>query len=217
MATHIEDGLIQRSKLNEIYNLIDLKHHIEEYSNGAVMVTPRGVTFNGKPIDGRLNDRLLGALDAEDGAEYDTLESLTNFMIKLDENPSYKAAKRLYDFIQANDIKIDKNGDIIAYKVANKDYLDKFTHTIDNTPGNVVKMSRNDVNDDDTATCSHGLHVMSPTKYLSFYHSGFDRVVEVKINPKDFCAIPVDYNDGKARVCEYLVVRDVTDEFLHKD
>jgi hypothetical protein len=37
------------------------------------------------------------------------------------------------------------------------------------------------------------------------------------VHPKDFVSIPTDYSDMKARVCEYLVLKDVTELFLNDD
>jgi Ran GTPase-activating protein (RanGAP) involved in mRNA processing and transport len=37
-------------------------------------------------------------------------------------------------------------------------------------------------------------------------------MLEVKVNPRDVVAVPVDYNNAKMRVCEYVVLSVVTNE-----
>ncbi|MEX5385617.1 homocysteine methyltransferase, partial [Cronobacter muytjensii] len=116
-------------------------------------------------------------------------------------------------FISHNDLRLDKDGNILAYKVVRGDYLDKYTGTMDNSPGQVVKMKRNKVNPKDEETCSFGLHVAA-RKYIPSYGSpGRDKVLLCRVNPKDFVSIPTDYNSMKARVCEYFVLKDVTENF----
>jgi hypothetical protein len=101
---------------------------------------------------------------------------------------------------------------VIAYKIVTDDYRDIYTKTFDNSIGQTVSVSRNEVDEDPDRTCSYGLHVCG-TKYLPHYGTatggGSDRVMVVKVHPKDFVAIPRDYNCSKARVCEYRVVGQV--------
>ena len=55
-------------------------------------------------------------------------------------------------------------------------------------------------------TCSYGLHFCSEG-YLR--HFGGDRVVILKINPRDVVSIPTDYNNTKGRCCRYEVIGEV--------
>ena len=112
-------------------------------------------------------------------------------------------------FLVANDIEITDDGHFIAWKVVTKDYKDCRTGRFDNSPGVVVKMERNQVDEDDERTCSAGLHVCSKS-YISYFQGGSDRIVSVKVHPRDVVSIPVDYGDAKMRTCEYLVLEDVT-------
>jgi hypothetical protein len=68
-------------------------------------------------------------------------------------------------------------------------------------------MPRNQVDEDKDRTCSHGLHFCAQS-YLSQYHGGNGKVVIVKINPADVCAIPSDYANAKGRCSKYLVFSD---------
>ena len=84
--------------------------------------------------------------------------------------------------------------------------MDVYTGTIDNRVGNVVSMPRNQVDDLSERTCSHGLHVCS-IGYLTHYTG--ERLVAVKVNPRDIVSIPKDYENSKMRVCEYTVVQEL--------
>ena len=66
-------------------------------------------------------------------------------------------------------------------------------------------MPREDVDDCREVTCSKGLHFCSQS-YLSSYSGGQGRVLIVKVNPRDVCAIPSDHANAKGRACCYEVV-----------
>lgn len=200
-----------------VFDLIDMKNALTKYSNGRVTVEGGAVTLDGEKVHGKVMDRLVDALLNEN---LESLEAISNFLVKCDENPDYRVVTRIFDFMSHNDLRLDKDGDIMAYKVVRGDYKDKYTNTMDNSPGQVVSMKRNKVNPKDEETCSHGLHVAAK-KYIPSYGSpslmqGGDKVVLCKVNPKNFVSIPTDYNSMKARVCEYLVVKDVTELFVNR-
>jgi len=206
-TAHIEESI-----LKQVNALIDLKSGIEEYSNGKVKVTQNGVSIDGKIINNTLTERLLQALI--DDQDEEALLGLTNFMSLLEENPSYGVCSRLYDFLDHNDVKIDKDGYILAYKAVASDYMDKYSRTYDNSPGKICEMPRNHVNDDAEQTCSYGLHACSGKGYLHSYYGDGDKIVLVKIHPQDVVSVPVDYNGAKLRACKYVVLEDVTDQAI---
>jgi len=77
---------------------------------------------------------------------------------------------------------------------------------MDNSPGTIVEMERNQVDDNKDQTCSTGLHFCGMS-YLSCF--GGDRTVIVKINPADVVSIPSDYNEAKGRACRYEVIGEL--------
>jgi hypothetical protein len=90
--------------------------------------------------------------------------------------------------------------------------MDKYSGTVDHTPGETPKMRRNEVDDKRHNTCSDGLHFAS-LHYVTDggygnRNSG-DRLVALKINPRDVVSIPSDYNNSKGRACEYHVLREL--------
>ena len=195
----------------KVLDLIDMKTALSTYSNGRVVIEQGQVMMDGKPIHGKLSARLLTCLLEEN---LQSLEALSNFMVKCDENPDMRVVERIYDFIAHNDLRLDAEGNILAYKIVKSNYLDKYTGTMDNSPTTTVSMKRNLVNPKDEETCSTGLHICAKG-YLSSYGSvsNGDKVVLCQVDPKNFVSIPTDYNSMKARVCEYIVLKDVTENF----
>lgn len=169
-----------------------------------ITVTDSQVLYNGTPLHGVLIDRILGG---------DKVDHLVAFLGKLMNNPSHRAVNELYLFLEKNNHAILPDGNFVAYKIVDRNYKDLYTHTFDNSPGQVVTVPRNQVDEDSNRTCSKGLHVCG-FEYLDKYGSarnGTDRVVSVSINPADVVAVPSDYNNAKMRVCSYVVLNDISD------
>jgi hypothetical protein len=112
----------------------------------------------------------------------------------------------LYGFLEKNNLPITPDGHFLAYKKVRQNYLDVHSGTMDNSVGKVVEMERFKVDDKAENTCSSGLHFCSQS-YLN--HFGGERVVIVKINPKDVVSIPTDYDFSKGRACRYEVIGEV--------
>ncbi|BAU40160.1 hypothetical protein [Ralstonia phage RSP15] len=213
ISANVVNNQIPVGVLADLYDLIDLKAALEEFTEGLVKVTRSGVTIAGRPLDGRLSDRLMSAVFDGHKDANTTLRGLANFVALLEQNPSHRVVSRLYDFLKANDIKINDDGMVVTLKVVKPDYKDKYTGTMDNSPGQLVSVPRNQVDDRDENTCSNGLHVCSIKYFVDgpYYRDG-DTVVECLVHPKDWVSIPVDYDNSKARVCAYVVTKDITDE-----
>jgi hypothetical protein len=127
-------------------------------------------------------------------------------------NPSKRAVDELYGFLEKNSLPITPDGHFLAYKKVRNDYLDIHSGTMDNSVGKIVEMERNEVDDNKDRTCSSGLHFCSQD-YLPHFGNGSDnRVVILKINPRDVVSIPSDYNNAKGRACRYEVVGEIGNE-----
>lgn len=135
-----------------------------------------------------------------------SVKPMVRFLENLMENPSKRAVDETFGFIDACRLPITEDGCFLAYKRVRGDYKDCHSGTMDNSVGNVLEMPRNLVDEDKNRTCSAGLHFCS-YEYLS--HFWGDRIMVLKINPKDVVAIPVDYNNSKGRTCRYEVVDEI--------
>lgn len=157
------------------------------------------ITYEGRPIDQALNNRLLQM--AIEGANP---TSWLRFWARLQENPSYRSVHQLYAFLARENIPIDDDGFIVAYKSVTNDYKDFYTRTIDNSIGTIVKMPRNQISDDPNLGCHEGLHIGALPYALSF---GTDkRIIICRIDPADVVCVPYDSSYQKMRVCEYEVI-----------
>src|ERR1035437_9643726 len=160
-----------------------------------------------------LIDKLIGLLTPTENILWGISEGFNvkpymRFMEKLQENPSKRAVNELFGFIQRYKLVIDEDGDILAYKKVQENWFDLHTGTINNFIGLVVKIPRNMVDDDFGLLCSEGLHCCA-FDYLQSYSSAHNnRVILIKIHPKDVVSIPTD-DAAKMRICEYLVLREI--------
>ena len=200
-------GAIRAKDWDMVFDLMDPAEHIVSTGGGRVSVLngevfvrdDDGIDFR-VPTD--LGDTLQLYLE-----ENLPLEPVVNFALKLNKNPSYRSVQQLFGFIKANNITITEDGNFIAYKGVREDFKDSYSGTFDNSVGQTVKMSRNQVNENPEETCSNGLHVAAydyaHTQY-GFGACGVTLVVEV--SPEHVVAVPNDYNNAKMRVCEYKVL-----------
>ena len=186
---------------------------VKEWSDGKLEIKNGVVRWEGTALQGRLAKVLIATAQSGDT---EALGRFGKFIDKVNQAISYKVTTRLFNFLDANNLRIDSEGDIIGFKVVRANYTDKHTGTFDNSVGQVVSMPRNQVDDRDEVECSYGLHFCS-YDYVKSFSSNNDRLVLVKVDPRDFCSVPPDYNYTKARVCRYKVIEDVTAKFLAKD
>lgn len=199
----ITDAL-KNEKWDEVETLMDISASLPTYSNGRLEVKEGKIFFDGKEMRSTLTSNILKMV-----MEGKTVEPLANFMLNMMENSSKRVLDRIYEFLKYNSVEIDKTGCIIAYKVVTKDYTDTHTNEFDNSIGAIVSMPRNEVDDRDEVTCSSGLHVCA-LAYVSHFKGGEERLVQIRVNPRDIVSIPTDYSDAKVRCCEYTVLKDVT-------
>lgn len=136
------------------------------------------------------------------------IKSIIKFADMLVKNPDKDVIRQLYSFMRHNDITIDPDGYVIAYKAVNMNYRDHRTGKFDNSIGSIVQEDRAIMDTNPNNTCSRGLHVGSQS-YIHKYYSVESRLLACLVHPKDFVCVPTDYNGGKARVCEYKVLKEV--------
>lgn len=195
---------LAEGKIEEAIDHINIERGIAKFVKGNVRIEDGALYYKDIELKSGLTERIISAMEnGEDFERY--LPFLENLML----NPSRKAVYRLFDFLNANDIEITDDGHFIGWKVVRSNYFDCASGKFDNSPGKEVTMPRNQVDEDDERTCSTGLHVCSKS-YIRHFGSGSDRIVSVKVHPRDVVSIPVDYNDAKMRTCGYKVIEDVT-------
>lgn len=192
---------IKAQDWDAVHDLIEPKKVILSYGAGNISIQGEEVCYKGTVMHNSLTRRLVSMFQ-----EGFPVEPMVAFMDNLMQNPSARAVKELYGFLEKNQLPLTPDGCFLAYKNVDADYLDCYTHKMDNSVGAVVEMERNQVNDDQNETCSHGLHFCSAS-YLPHYPGQHTMIV--KVNPRDVVAIPTDYNDAKGRACRYEIVGEL--------
>jgi hypothetical protein len=192
---------IKASAWDTIADIIEPKKVVLNYGAGNVSIQGETLYWKGEVLNTGLAIRMIAMLQ-----EGFPIEPMVAFMENLYANPSKRAVTELYGFLEKNNLPITPDGHFLAYKKVRKDFLDVHSGTMDNSPGTIVEMERNKVDDNKDQTCSTGLHFCGMS-YLS--HFGGERTVIVKINPADVVSIPSDYNDAKGRACRYEVIGEM--------
>ena len=172
-------------------------------SGGHVTVSDDGVFYKEQKLTGYLADTLLRFF--QEGLP---VEHLCLFLSNLRENPSRTSVEELYLFLEAAKLPITQNGCFLAYKAVKGDYKDKHSGRFDNSPGKLLTMPRNEVDDVRDRTCSYGFHAAAYDYAKNFMQYG-DKLVAVEINPKDVVSVPSDYANQKLRTCTYRVLFEV--------
>lgn len=148
------------------------------------------------------------------------VEPLLRFLERVDQNPSNRSKEELFDFLNNSNLPIDDDGYFYAYKSVSSDFYSKTAGTLTllqgtsvngriyNAVGQTIECKRGDVDDERNNQCSHGLHVggLTYSGPNGWYNSSGDKVVIVKIDPKDAVSVPKDHSCQKIRVCKYEVV-----------
>jgi hypothetical protein len=186
-----------------VKNLIDPVKVVLNYGAGNISVKGDQLFWKGQPFAGVLASRMIQML--QDGF---TIDPMVLFMHNLMKNPSKRSVDELYGFLEKNSLPITPDGYFLAYKKVRKDFKDIHSGTMDNSPGTVVEMERNQVDDNKDQTCSTGLHFCG-LSYLDHFGGSDSRVVIVKIDPADVVSIPSDYNGAKGRACRYEVIGEM--------
>lgn len=211
----LADQLIRALKdqqFDRIPNLVSAAKRIEKFSRGKFQVQDGEILVNGQVVPGALGKKILKFSD--EGLPY---QPLVKFAENLQNNPSFRAVNELFMFLEKNDHPITENGCFIAYKRVRHDFKDIYTGTFDNTPGETPSVPRNQVDEDCTRTCSHGLHVANwDYAHNKYSTAANDIMLEVEVNPADVVAVPVDYDQSKMRVCKYHVLGVVDHEHSSK-
>ena len=210
-AHGVEQGLKNNVSDYELRQLCTPAQAVQIYSQGRVRVSQGQVTLDGQPMPRCLETRILALM--RDGLPF---TYLVNFFDRLRANSSNRAVEELYAFLEHTGIPITKDGHFLAYKGVQENRYsvteNPTTRVLQGTvtpeghiwngDGCTIEVVRQDVDDNCTRTCSHGLHVGS-YEYASLW--GDVRVV-VEVDPADVVSVPIDSDRQKVRVCKYKVL-----------
>jgi len=203
----------------EVLRLLSPAASLVMYSKGdANFMADGSIQYKGETLPRVLADRIVSCM--HDDVPY---ENLLKFFERLAANPSQRAIKELYSFLEHKKMPITPEGHFIAYKGLDEKYWsitgNERTEVIDgktckdgriyNGVGETIRVQRNHVDDDARVGCASGLHAGSLE-----YAKGFARgkVVLVAIDPADVVSVPYDCSCQKLRTCAYKVIGDFVKE-----
>lgn len=217
-------GVIDKLKKRDFdaaFELADKALSLVKQSKGVFTVDKGIVYRDGLPVHNVVVDRIIQF--QEQGLPF---EPLIMFLKNLMSNPSERAIKELYTFLENKYLPITEDGYFLAYKAVNPDFTSitsgdtltkvssdggktwrEVTGHIPNNIGNIIEVDRKDV-DSSTAECSFGLHA-GAIKYVNGFAHSDSRKVIVKINPRDAVAVPRDESFQKLRASRYEVVSEL--------
>lgn len=194
--------LLLAGEEQQALELVSEKAKVVGWSNGEFRIRDNLLYVDNAPVHHAVAGLVIDAFRMNR-----PFSQFLKFYKKLKENSSYHTIQQLVPFLKHNDVEINGDGDIVAWKVVTEDYKDCHTGTFDNSVGTVVEMDRNEVDDNPSNTCSAGLHVCAKS-YIKGFGAGRTRVVKVLINPADMVSVPHDYSGAKCRCCRYKVIAD---------
>jgi hypothetical protein len=233
-STHIAYERIKQAirdgDWNTVEEVVEPKAVLIGYGQGNVTIQGEQLLWKNTPMHTSLSQRVVSMYQ-----EGFPIEPMINFMDNLMDNPSKRSVDQLYSFLEEGQLPITPDGHFLAYKKVGYDYMDVHSQTVLNKPAElltqeelafmpiaggkqrevtievvdnvtVVSMARNGVDDNPNNTCSEGLHFCS-REYLN--HFGGERIVILKINPRDVVSIPVDYGYTKGRCSRYEVIGEI--------
>ena len=206
--------LIKAGKFDEIEPLINVSKAVTQYASDRVRIESGQVFFGEFAVHNTLTERILKMM--QEGFKFD---HMVRFLENLMQNPSARAVDETYWFLENYGLPITEDGCFLAYKAVRNNYKDIYSNTFDNSIGKVVIMPRNRVDDNYGIDCSKGLHVGALDYVVWYGHftkgqprtQDGNRLLIVKVNPKDVVSVPKFEGHTKMRVCEYTVASEISD------
>jgi len=211
---------IFEARYEDLGDLLDIAKAVEDFVEGEIEVKDEVVFYKNHRLHGVVVDKLLEMLRAgmKDSAP------LTNFITRLQSNPSANSVNELYSFLSYKALPTTPEGKVLGYKGVKGDFYSSTgnadtivvqgttneSHQIFNGVGETIEVSRRCVDDNKDNHCSFGLHVGS-YDYANGWAGGDGRLLVVEFDPEDAVSVPTDCDFQKLRVSKYKVIEDITD------
>ena len=205
---------LKKGEFDIIENLANVAKAVTQYANGQITVKDGQVFYGAFPLHNTLTSRILAMMN--EGFKFD---HMIKFLQNLMQNPSNRAVNETYTFLENYGLPITDDGCFLAYKAVRNDYMDIYSGKLDNRVGCAPSMPRNMVDEVYERDCSTGLHVGALDYVVQYGHfvkgaeitEGGNRLLIVKVNPKDVVSVPRFESHPKMRVSQYLVVSEIKD------
>ncbi len=205
---------IKTKDFSNITTLVNVAKAVTSFAKGQISIVNGQIFYGAFALHNTLTTRILKMMN--EGFKFDHMVAFLNNLMQ---NPSNRAVNETYTFLENYGLPITDDGCFLAYKAVRNDYKDIYSGKLDNSVGKTVSMPRNMVDEVYERDCSTGLHVGALDYVVQYGHFtkgaavGLDgnRLLIVKVNPKDVVSVPRYENHPKMRVSEYLVVNEIKD------
>lgn len=197
-----------------IDSLVNVAKAVANYATGRIKIDNGQVFYGDFALHNTLTERIIKMM--REGFKFD---HMVKFLENIMQNPSKRSVDETYWFLENYGLPITDDGCFLAYKAVRNDYTDIYSGKFNNAIGAMVSMPRNMVDDNYGQDCSHGLHVGALDYVVGYGHfkkgepisNNGNRLLLVKVNPKDVVSVPKYEGHTKMRVCEYTVVSEIKD------
>ena len=215
----LAEKAILDARYDDLGDLLDISKAVENFVEGDIEVKDEIVYYKGHRLHGVVVDKLLDMLRSgmKDSAP------LTNFITRLQSNPSANSVNQLYSFLSYKSLATTPEGRVLGYKGVQGDFWSSTgnadtivvqgetndRHQILNEVGATIEVARRCVDDNKDNHCSFGLHVGS-YDYANQWAGESGRLLLVEFDPQDAVSVPTDCDFQKLRVSKYKVISDIT-------
>ena len=221
---YIENSLINFFKNNDLEFFVTLKDTVKELLADEVVldaIVKIAKKYFGEPVDEKStviaitkdNESVVGVEKLTKHFSHAMKTGnpigLTNLIKRLGKIKRNHTVEDVLKFLEDSDLPIADNGDIIAYKLLDREgdhFVDCHTHNIKQHVGSYVFMSEKLVDPDRSIECSCGLHI-ARRDYLRSFNG--DVCVLVYVHPEDIIAVPHG-DTRKVRVCAYHIIAELS-------
>lgn len=205
---------IKAGDFSKIETLVNVAKAVSQYTSNRVKIENGQIFYGNFLVHNTLTDRIIKMMS--EGFKFD---HMVKFLENLMQNPSARSVSETYWFLENYGLPITEDGCFLAYKAVRNDYTDIYSGKFINRVGSVVSMPRNMVDDNYGVDCSKGLHVGALDYVVGYGHfvkgqvrsENGNRLLIVKVNPKDVVSVPKYDGHTKMRVCEYTVASEILD------
>jgi len=208
---YLDKPNLTEAQIQDVIALQNIKRKINQWSNGKLKIVGDAAVYNEEPLPESLEHFILTAFSTEN--DFDNfVKPWELFLDKLAEVQSMEVYENIHNFLVHSDLKINENGDVVAYKAVTEDFKDIYTGKIDNSVGSIIKEDRRKISSDANSTCSFGLHACSMNYLRESRYAPFgSKMIEISVDVRNIVCVPNDYKGTKIRVCEYKVEKYLGD------
>lgn len=209
--TYLDSGVMPEDIFNQLILLSNVASR-SSWSDGRLFVTRTQAKYNDQILPSNIGNYLISIynlfLEQPDNLNK-ILTVWSLFINNIIQTQSVVFYETLFTFLQENDLRIDEQANIIAWKILSKDGMDKITGLIDNSVNNIITIKPEFV----TTGTNKNLQIIGHPLYAYSFEgvkataSPNDVIALVKINIKDLYTL--NFQEKEIATYRYEVIKHV--------